>query len=124
MHPVASATFDIAADPVPLNKWDDGSIRVSGTRLHYYLFLHFYRSGDGPEDLLEAFPFLDLGTIHVLIGYYLRHQKELDGYLAEVDREIEEIRKWWDERYPPDPGLKDRLLARMAERSAGASDRP
>ncbi len=112
--------FEIAADPVPLEKWDDGSVRVSGTRLHYYLFLQFYKAGDGPDDLLEAFPFLSLGTIHVLIGYYLHHQHELDEWLAKVQQEIDEIR----ERHPQDRALKERLLARMAERSAGAPDRP
>ncbi|MEX0781740.1 MAG: DUF433 domain-containing protein [Dehalococcoidia bacterium] len=118
----APATFEIASDPVPLDKWEDGSIRVSGTRLQYYLFLELFKDGDGPSDLHEAFPFLSMGTIHLLIGYYLQHQDELDRWLAKVDQEIEEIRSWWDERYPQ-AGLKERLLARMAERNAATTDR-
>lgn len=88
----AEASLQIKPDPVPLETWEDGSIRVSGTRLHYYLFLQFGKAGNRPEDLGEAFPFLSLGTIHVLIGYYLQHQPELDTWLAELEHDAQEAK--------------------------------
>ena len=119
----AAPSLEIQPDLVPLETWDDGSIRVTGTRLHYYLFLHFYKDEHRPEHLREAFPFLSLGTIHVLIGYYLQHQPELDTWLAKIEQDVQEIKASWDE-HRPQTELKRRLLDRGAERNATSPDRP
>ncbi len=112
--------FQIAADPVPLEKWDDGSVRVAGTRIHYYVVLEGYLNGDTPEDLVEAFPDLSVGTVYTLIGYYHAHQKQISGWLEQIERETEQI---WDrlEEASPSQESRRRLKARLDERRAQAA---
>jgi uncharacterized protein (DUF433 family) len=111
-----AATLEIAADRVPLEKWDDGSVRVTGTRLHYYVFLDIYLQGDTAEGLLEAFPFLDRGTVHQLLAYYHQHQDAVERWLAGVHGEIDVMREE-HERLFPQAGLDERLRKRLAERN-------
>lgn len=106
----------IDTDNVPLTKWDDGSVRVRGTRLHYYILLTTYLQGHTPEGLLEAFPFLDLATVRELTSYYERHKGAVDAWLAQINVEIDEIHAEHERSYPQ-TRLKERLLARLAERN-------
>jgi uncharacterized protein (DUF433 family) len=115
----APATLEISADPVPLEKWDDGSIRVSGTRLLYYVFLGVYKNEDRPENLVDAFPFLSLGTVYRLVGYYHEHRMEIDEWLDAVQAAGEETRKLLEKHWPSGP-TREELRRRWSERAESA----
>ncbi|MGH2609101.1 MAG: hypothetical protein ACRDHF_08425 [Tepidiformaceae bacterium] len=112
---MATATLQIAADPAPLEVRPDGRVVSSGSGVQFEYFITWYLRGDTPEQLMSALPTLSLGETHRLIAYYHQHKDEVDAWLAELDREEEEVIREWDARYPPDPGLRARLERRMAE---------
>jgi uncharacterized protein (DUF433 family) len=117
----SSATmFASVADPVPLKKWDAGSVRVTGTRIHFNIVVGLYRRDGTVQDLLEALPDLSPATAHRLVAYYLEHQSEVDAWIEQIDREADEI---WEklEEIAPTKELRARLRAQLEERRAAAS---
>jgi uncharacterized protein (DUF433 family) len=89
-------------------------IRIKGHRIGIEHILEYYRDGYSPEQIAQEFPGLSLEKIHATITYYLRHQPEVDAYIARLDR-------WSDEHYrawsaSPSP-VVERLRALKAQRS-------
>jgi uncharacterized protein (DUF433 family) len=81
------------ADPLPLGRDQYGTIRVGNSRLTLDTIVARYHQGDTPADIVEGFPSLSLADVHAVLAYYLRHQEELDAYLAERERIGEEYRR-------------------------------
>jgi uncharacterized protein (DUF433 family) len=103
---------------LPLKMGDDGTIRVSGTRVMLDTLIGFYQQGETPEALHEAFPSVPLADIYATIAYYLAHQQEIDSYLKQRADEAEQVRERWEKRNPPPP--KAELQARLDARKRGA----
>ena len=59
----------------------------------------------------EHYPSLQLADIYSVIGYYLRHQAEVDEYLLEHQRLARDVRQEAKRRFNP-LGIRARLLAR------------
>lgn len=104
----------IQPESPPLRVNDAGEIRVGTTRVLLALVLRAYLGGATPEDIVRVYDSLDLADVYATIAYYLRHREELDRYLADYDREGDEVRKEIETSQPDRAGLKDRLLARRA----------
>ena len=100
---------------VPLRVEND-IIYMANTRIPIDTVIDRYRVGDTPEEILEGFPTLKLEDIYFAISYYLANRAELDAYLEERDRRMEELRLE-DERRNPTEGLRDRLTKRMEEKN-------
>lgn len=96
---------------LPLKQDEDGTIRVSGTRVTLDTLIGFYRQGETPEDLHASFPTVPLADIYAVIAYYLAHQMDVDTYLKQRNQEAERIRQEWESRNPPI--TKAELLARL-----------
>ena len=79
-------------ETVPLNQWDDGSVRVIGSRLTLDTLVHRFQVGDTFEEIHEGFPWVTLSQIEAIIGWYLDHKAEADEYLREGEEEAEKIR--------------------------------
>lgn len=79
----------IHADPVPLETWPDGSIRVGGTRVTLETILGAHLRGEGPQEIADNFPTVGLANVYATIAYYHRHPDEVGLYLAGV-RALEE----------------------------------
>jgi uncharacterized protein (DUF433 family) len=105
----------IDTEPVPLAANQDGVVRVGGTRVTLDTVVSAFEDGATAEEIIEQYPVLKLPDVYLVIGYYLRHRAEVEAYLQQqqelADRIYEENKK----RLDPD-GLRDRLLARRAER--------
>ena len=101
----------IEAEAPPLKQWEDGSIRVGGTRLLLELVINAYDRGLSAEEIVHSFPSVTLADIHAVIAYYLKHKSDVESYLAEVEKQGAEIRKKIDESSPAG-SLRERLLAR------------
>lgn len=71
------------------------------------------QAGDSPGEIVDAFDTLKLADVYSVIGYYLRHQTEVDAYLQHVEEEAEAIRREIESQPGYQEG-RERLLARRA----------
>jgi len=90
-----------------------GAIRLSGHRIGLEHLLHFYKEGYSPEMLWSEYPSLPLALIHKVIVFYLENQAEVDGYLANVEREVAKARS--SPRSGPDVEELRRRLASLSK---------
>ncbi|MGH9941627.1 MAG: DUF433 domain-containing protein [Pyrinomonadaceae bacterium] len=66
---------------VPLTVWEDGSIRLAGSRVTLDSIVHQFSLGATAEQIADSFPPLALADIYAVIAYYLTHQSEVEEYL-------------------------------------------
>jgi uncharacterized protein (DUF433 family) len=100
-----------ATEPVPLRRDEHGTIRVGDTRVTLDTVIHAFQQGACAEEIVFRFSSLNLTDVYLVIGYYLRHQAEVDAYLAQREREAEEIRREIEARQGIQ-NIRERLLAR------------
>jgi uncharacterized protein (DUF433 family) len=99
------------ADPIPLVTDINGVVRIHQTRITLDTIVTAFLEGATAESIREQYPSLQLSDIYSVIGYYLRHQDEVDAYLLERQRFSTEVRLEAEKRFNP-VGVRDRLLAR------------
>jgi uncharacterized protein (DUF433 family) len=78
-------------ETVPLNQWDDGSIRVIGSRLMLDTLVHRFQVGDTLEEIHEGFPWVNIAQIKAIIGWYFDNKAEADEYLREGEEKAEKM---------------------------------
>ena len=101
---------------IPLEIWNDDSVRVAESRLLVDMIIYAHRRGETPEEILDAFPGkYSLSDIYAIVAFYLDHQKFFDDYLEQREKEAEKIRQ----EIESVPGykektenLREKLLAR------------
>ena len=108
--------LNIQPEAPPLRVDESGAVRVGKTRMLFVLVVRAFQSGATPEDIVRMYETLDLGETYAAVAYYLRHRKEVEDYLAEYDREAEEVWKKIRERQGSSTGLREQLLRRLAEK--------
>lgn len=99
---------------VPLTQWDDGSIRITGSRVPIESILHHFKLGATAERIQDSFPSLTLHEIYGTIFYYLQNAEVVEEYLRRQD-ESEEEGKRFIERHFDTKDLRERILARRAQ---------
>jgi hypothetical protein len=72
-----------------------------------------FHQGATAEAIVQQYPSLLLAEVYAVIGYYLRHQDEVDAYLAQQQQEADAIRQQNEARFNP-AGIRSRLLARRS----------
>lgn len=105
--------FQVLAEPAPLRADSDGVIRVSSTRIPLATIVVAFHQGTTAETIVQQYPSLTLAEVYAVIGYYLRHQDEVDAYLVDQEQEAEGIRQQNETRFNP-VGIRARLLGRRA----------
>jgi uncharacterized protein (DUF433 family) len=103
----------IASDPVPIAADSDGAYRVGGTRVTLDTVIAAFHDGATPEEIVDQYPALGLDQAYAVIGYYLRHQLEVDAYIAER-ADASALVRAEVERVSPPQGLRVRLMARRS----------
>ncbi|MBD2389529.1 DUF433 domain-containing protein [Aphanizomenon flos-aquae NRERC-008] len=103
----------IVSEPAPLEFTTDGVIRI--TRVTLDTVITVFQQGTTAEEIAYRYPSLKLADIYATIAFYLNHQQEVEVYLQQRQQQAQEIRKINETRFDPQ-GLRDRLLARKAER--------
>ena|SRR5213080_570204 len=101
---------------VPLRRDDTGAYRIGGTRVLLELVIRAFQDGATPETIVQRYESLNLADIYAVIGYYLMHQEDVDAYLAQREREGEELRKEIEAVQAPRVGFRQELLKRLAQR--------
>lgn len=100
------------AEPVPLHTDADGVVRVAGTRVTLDTVLAAYRQGSTPEQIAQDYSSLDVSDVYAVITYFLRHQDEVEAYLAERRKQAEAVRREIEAKHPSE-GLRERLESRL-----------
>ena|SRR6185295_3407172 len=103
-----------ATETVPLRRDEHGTLRVGSTRVTLDSVVYAFRNGECAEQIVLSFPTLNLTDVYLVIGYYLRHQAEVDAYIEQEEREAEETRKMIEARQDT-RGIRERLLARRSQ---------
>jgi uncharacterized protein (DUF433 family) len=101
----------VAAEPLPLLEDTDGVVRVGGTRVTLDTLVAAFREGATAETIAEQYPSLALADVYTALGYYLRHQAEVNAYLQGRRDHAAQVRQENETRFHP-TGVRDRLLAR------------
>jgi uncharacterized protein (DUF433 family) len=107
--------FVPTAEPIPLVADANGVIRVSPTRITLDKVITAFLERGTAEEIREQYPSLQLSDIYFTIGYYLRHQSEVNAYLMERQRLAPEVQQEAERRFNP-VGIRDRLLARRNQK--------
>jgi uncharacterized protein (DUF433 family) len=102
---------------VPLVQWDDGSIRLTGSRVPLGSVIYHYHLGSTPEQIAYKFQGLNPADIYAVIAFYLNHREAIDKYLHEQDADSNARLK----RLESDPNyqkerreFRERLMTRWA----------
>ncbi len=101
----------VEPEPVPLATGADGVVRVGTTRVTLDTVVAAFLEGATAEEIVQQYPTLQLADVYSIIGYYLRHQAEVDAYLHDRERRANEVRRENETRFDPS-GVRARLLAR------------
>ena len=103
--------MSILPEPIPLSTDADGVVRIGGTRVTLDTVVASFREGATAETIAEQYPSLRLDQVYTVIGYYIRHQDEVNQYLERRRQEAAKVRQENEARFPP-VGIRDRLLSR------------
>lgn len=105
--------LQVVAEPAPLAADRDGVIRVGGTRVTLATVINAFHQGTTAETIVQQYSSLSLADVYAVFGYYLRHQGEVDTYLAEQQQDADIVRQQNEARFNP-AGIRSRLLARRS----------
>jgi uncharacterized protein (DUF433 family) len=86
-------TLTLAADPLPLRLDSGGTYRVGPTRVRLDSVVYLHNQGSSAAQVVGEFPSLELADVHAVISYYLKHKAEVDAYLAERERNAEQLKR-------------------------------
>jgi uncharacterized protein (DUF433 family) len=113
-------TLVIDAEPIPLRRDAGGTVRVGGTRVTLDTVVHAFNEGATAEEIAERFSAVSLEDVYAVILFYLRHRGSVDAYLGQRERDADALQQKV-ESGTDRKGLRERLLARQAERRAGGN---
>jgi len=77
---------------VPLVQWEDGSVRVQGTRLLLAMIVTSFQQGKTPDQVHDSFPTASVTQIKAVIDWYLNNKPKADAYLDEYYAAGERLR--------------------------------
>jgi uncharacterized protein (DUF433 family) len=77
----------------PLKEDQSGAIRIGRSRVLLELVIHAFQDGASPESIVQRYPTLSLSDTYSTIGYYLRHQEEIQHYLQHREQVAEVVRE-------------------------------
>ena len=96
---------------IPLTQWEDGTIRITGTRVTLDVIVNQFKPGATAEQIHDSFPAASLQDIYGAIYYYLAHTDAANTYMREQQQAAIDTRQWVESQ-PGNRGLRERLLAR------------
>ena len=79
------------AEPIPLITDASGVVRINNIRVTLDTVITAFLEGATAEEIMEQYTSLQLSDVYSVIGYYLKHQAEVDTYLVERQHLAKEI---------------------------------
>jgi uncharacterized protein (DUF433 family) len=101
----------------PLAQWEDGTIRVKGSRVTLDSIVRQFKLGETAEQIQHSFPSLGLREIYGAIYYYLENTDAVEEYLRRQEQAAEEGERFIESHFDT-TDLRTRILARNAHRLA------
>jgi len=95
---------------LPLTEWEDGSIRVAGSRVPLDAIVYEFKLGATAEQILHSFPSLMLRDVYGSIFYYLSNTEQVEEYLRGREKRADDVRRLIDSRADT-KSLRQRILA-------------
>ncbi|NER97237.1 MAG: DUF433 domain-containing protein [Symploca sp. SIO1B1] len=83
----------LECEALPLRKDESGAIRIGNSRVLLELVIRAFQDGASPESIVQRYTSLSLSEVYTTIGYYLRHQQEIDSYLNHREQLAESVRQ-------------------------------
>src|SRR5438045_5801025 len=103
---------------LPLRLTEDGTIRITNSRVSLDSIVHHYKLGASAEQIVQKFLGLELADVYAAIAYYLNHEEAIEEYLRQQEAAGDEVQ----EKIESNPQcqknsaeLRARLLARKSE---------
>lgn len=106
--------LDLSDDPLPLVRWEDGTVRVVNSRVQVEFLVWKFQAGETPEEISDSLETVELPDIYAIKAFYLRHKDALDAYAAEIERQGEAMRMW-RESQPEYQEFMQRLDKRISD---------
>jgi uncharacterized protein (DUF433 family) len=78
---------------VPLEADTTGTIRIVGSRVTLDTIVTAFQCGSTSETIAQKFPTIPLADVYQVIAFYLQHQPEIDGYMANRRQEARCLRQ-------------------------------
>jgi uncharacterized protein (DUF433 family) len=98
---------------LPLLRDADGVLRVGKTRVMLDSVVSAFQEGLTAEEIAQQYPSVALANLYEILGFYLRHQTELDRELTDQRAKNQQQRSVYEAQHDP-VGIRQRLLARRA----------
>jgi uncharacterized protein (DUF433 family) len=112
---IVAQTIPILQGRGSANELDiDGVARVGKTRVTLDTVVAAFNQGATAEEIVYRYPALKLSDVYSTISFYLNHQQEVSEYLQQREQQAQS-RLVNEQKFDPQ-GLRDRLLARRAEK--------
>jgi len=96
---------------LPLTQWEDGTIRITGTRVTLDAIVNQFKLGATAEQIHDSFPAASLKDIYGSFYYYSANTETVNAYMREQQKAAADTRQWVESQ-PGNRGLRERLLAR------------
>jgi uncharacterized protein (DUF433 family) len=96
----------------PFKEDESGAIRIGNTRVLLELVIRAFQDGASPETIVQRYSTLSLSDAYTTIGYYLRHQQEIEAYLSQREQLAESVRQKLSDIQPDLSSIRSRLLAK------------
>lgn len=106
---------------IPLTLTEDGTIRITGTRVSLDSVVHEYDQGATPEEIAVSFPSLRIEDTYAAITYYLNHREQVKEYLRQQEVDGEAVRRRIESTPDYQQKMQD-LRARILKRRASKQD--
>ena len=103
----------LACESPPLREDETGAIRIGDSRVLLELVIRAFQDGASPETIVQRYSTLSLADVYITIGYYLRHQQEIEFYLNEREQLAESVRQRFSKIQPDLNLIRAKLLAQQ-----------
>ena len=95
----------------PLHEDTTGAIRVGNSRVLLETVIRAFQDGASPESIVHRYSTLSLSDVYDAVGYYLRHQDEVEAYLSQREELAKVVQQRLSAIQPDLSQIRSRLLS-------------
>jgi uncharacterized protein (DUF433 family) len=106
-----SMSLALEREPPPLSEDETGAIRVGNSRVLLETVIRACQDGAPPEAIVHRYSTLSLSDVYNTIGYYLRHQDAVEGYLSQREHLADGVQQRLADIQPDLSSIRDRVLS-------------
>ncbi len=105
-------SFNVQTEAPPLCEDADGTLRIGDSRVLMELVVRAFQDGATPEAIVQRYDTLALADVYAVIAYFLRHQSEVENYLALREKQADRLQERIEDQQGDLSEIRARLLAR------------